>query len=73
MLVWQRFGCQLHSNAVVASVMKDFKFVKQSTEAVLGCHIGATSITYYPKIKSELSIDLLSQIILYVLILLQYT
>ena len=26
-LVWERFGYQLHSNAVVASVTKDFKFV----------------------------------------------
>ena len=37
MLVWQSLGCQLHSNAVVASVMKDFKFVtvlKQSSDAI---------------------------------------
>ena len=27
MLVWQSLGCQVHSNAVVASVTKDFKFV----------------------------------------------
>ena len=27
MLVWQSLGCQLHSNTVVASVTKDFKFV----------------------------------------------
>ena len=29
MLVWQSLGCQLHSNAVVASVTKDFKFVTE--------------------------------------------
>ena len=29
MLVWERFGCQVHSNAVVASVTKDFKFVTE--------------------------------------------
>ena len=29
MLVWKIFGCQLHSNAVVASVTKDFKFVTE--------------------------------------------
>ena len=50
MLVWQSLGCQLHSNAVVASVTKDFKLVI-STEAVLGCHIGVTLLTYYLKIK----------------------
>ena len=50
MLVWERLGCKLHSNAVVASVTKDFKFV--CTEADLGCHIGVTFITYYPKIKT---------------------
>ena len=48
-LVWEIFGRQLHSNAVVVSVAKDFKSV---TEAVLGCHIGVTSITYSPKIKT---------------------
>ena len=50
MLVWQSLGCQLHSNAVVASVAKGFKFVTES-EAVLGCHIGLTLVTYYLKIK----------------------
>ena len=29
MLVWQSLGCELHSNAVVASVTKDFKFVTE--------------------------------------------
>ena len=29
MLVGQSLGCQLHSNAVVASVTKDFKFVTE--------------------------------------------
>ena len=29
MLVWERIGYQLHSNAVVASVTKDFKFVNR--------------------------------------------
>ena len=29
MLVWEIIGCQLHSNAVVASVTKDFKFVTE--------------------------------------------
>ena len=29
MIVWERFGCQLHSNAVIASVAKDFKFVTE--------------------------------------------
>ena len=29
MLVWERIGCQLHSNGVVASVTKDFKFVTE--------------------------------------------
>ena len=29
MVVWERIGCQLHSNAVVASVTKDFKFVTE--------------------------------------------
>ena len=29
MLVWQSLECQLHSNAVVASVTKDFKFVTE--------------------------------------------
>ena len=28
-LVWERFGCQLHSNAVVTSVTKDFKYVTE--------------------------------------------
>ena len=50
-LVWEQFGCQLHSNEVVASVTKDF-YVCDSIEAVLGCHIGVTLITYYPKIKT---------------------
>ena len=38
MLVWQSLGCQLHSNAVAASVTKDFKFMtrvlKQSSDAI---------------------------------------
>ena len=51
MLVWQSLGCQLHSNAVVASVTNDFRFVT-STEAVLGCHIiDVTLLTDYLKIK----------------------
>ena len=29
MLVWERIGCQLHYNAVVVSVTKDFKFVTE--------------------------------------------
>ena len=29
MLVWQSLGCQFYSNAVVASVTKDFKFVTE--------------------------------------------
>ena len=29
MLVWQSLGCQLNSNAVIASVTKDFKFVTE--------------------------------------------
>ena len=29
MLVWERIGCQLHSNAVVTSSTKDFKFVTE--------------------------------------------
>ena len=29
MLVWQSLGRQLHSNAVVASVTKDFEFVTE--------------------------------------------
>ena len=37
MIVRQSLGCQLHSNAVVASVTKDFMFVtrvlKQSSDA----------------------------------------
>ena len=49
MLGWQRLGYQLHSNAVVASVTKDFKFVTRVPST--GCHIGVTLITYYPKIK----------------------
>ena len=52
MLAWEGLGCQLYSNAVVASVTKDFKFCDKSTKAVVGCHIGVTSITYYPKIKT---------------------
>ena len=32
MLVWERIGCQLHSNAVVASVTKDFKSVTRVLE-----------------------------------------
>ena len=28
-LAWERFGYQLHSNAVVAAVTKDFKFVTE--------------------------------------------
>ena len=47
MLVWERFGCQLHFNAVVASVTKYFTCLQLSTEAVIGCDIGVTSTTYY--------------------------
>ena len=32
MLVWERIGCQLYSNAVVSSVTKDFKFVTRLLE-----------------------------------------
>ena len=37
-LVWERFECQLHSNAVIASVTKDFyvcdRVLKQSSDAI---------------------------------------
>ena len=49
MLVWETVGCQLYSNAVVASVMKDLKFVTEYLST--GCYIGVRLITYYPKIK----------------------
>ena len=29
MLVWERIGCELYSDTVVASVTKDFKFVTE--------------------------------------------
>ena len=29
MLVWERLGCQPHSNVVVVSVTKDFKLVTE--------------------------------------------
>ena len=42
MLVWERIGCQLHSNAVVASVTKNFKFVTEywSSPRMRGSTIG---------------------------------
>ena len=72
MLVWERFGCQLHSNAVGASVTKDFKFETEylsSPRMPYRCNI---NYVLSQDQNSELSIDLLSQIIVYVFILLQY-
>ena len=72
MLVWGRLGCQLHSNTVVASATKDFKCVTEygsSPRMPYGCNI---NYILSQDQNSALSFDLSSQIILYVLILLQY-
>ena len=39
MLVWERIGCQLYSNAVVASVTKNFKFVTRVLKQSYRCNI----------------------------------
>ena len=71
-LVWERLGCQLHSNAVVVSVTKDFKFVTKYWSSPRMLHRCNINYVLSQDQNIELSIDLLSQIVLYVLILLQY-
>ena len=67
----ERIGCQLHSNAVVASVTKDFMSMREYWSSPRMPY-SVTSIMYYPKIKQWAVNWLIEPYNLYVLILLQY-